>query len=85
MISPADVVTIQNGINEGLTLFYTIGGTILVVLAAIWGFQKITALLDSGTSEQSSGCGREGHDEQDVHSRYIDRYGMDAYNKRFNS
>lgn len=41
----ADVTATTNGISSSLTLFYTIGGTILVVLAGIWGFRKITALL----------------------------------------
>lgn len=44
-MSAADVTATTTGISDSLTLFYTIGGTILVVLAGIWGFRKITALL----------------------------------------
>ncbi|MDD2540064.1 MAG: major capsid protein [Desulfuromonadaceae bacterium] len=44
-MSPADVTATTTGISDSLTLFYTIGGTILVVLAGIWGFRKITGLL----------------------------------------
>lgn len=40
-----DVTATTTGISDSLTLFYTIGGTILVVLAGIWGFRKITGLL----------------------------------------
>lgn len=44
-MAPADVTATTTGISDSLTLFYTIGGTILVVLAGIWGFRKITGLL----------------------------------------
>lgn len=44
-MAPADVTATTTGITDSLTLFYTIGGTILVVLAGIWGFRKITGLL----------------------------------------
>lgn len=44
-MAPADITATTTGITDSLTLFYTIGGTILVVLAGIWGFRKITGLL----------------------------------------
>lgn len=44
-MSVADITATTTGISDSLTLFYTIGGTILVVLAGIWGFRKITGLL----------------------------------------
>lgn len=44
-MAAADITATTTGISDSLTLFYTIGGTILVVLAGIWGFRKITALL----------------------------------------
>lgn len=44
-MSTADITATTTGISDSLTLFYTIGGTILVVLAGIWGFRKITGLL----------------------------------------
>jgi Inovirus Coat protein B len=44
-MAPTDVTATTTGISDSLTLFYTIGGTILVVLAGIWGFRKITGLL----------------------------------------
>jgi len=45
VMNAADVTATTTGISDSLTLFYTIGGTILVVLASIWGFRKITGLL----------------------------------------
>ncbi|MHB8121340.1 MAG: major capsid protein [Desulfuromonadaceae bacterium] len=44
-MAAADITATTTGITDSLTLFYTIGGTILVVLAGIWGFRKITGLL----------------------------------------
>lgn len=39
------ITATQSGILDIQTLFYTIGGTLLVIFAAMWGFKKIVALL----------------------------------------
>ncbi|WP_191966083.1 major capsid protein [Oryzomonas japonica] len=44
-MSAADITATTTGISDALTLFYTIGGAILVVMASIWGFRKIQGLL----------------------------------------
>jgi coat protein B len=45
VMSPADITATTTGISDSLSLFYTIGGAILVVCAAIWGFRKVKGLL----------------------------------------
>lgn len=45
------IAAAQSGISEGLSLFYVIGGTILVCLSAFWGFGKIVDLLHGGSSD----------------------------------
>lgn len=44
-LSAADQTAIQGGITGSDTIFYAIGGTILVVLAGIWGFKKVQSLM----------------------------------------
>jgi len=44
-LSAADQTTILSGISSSDTVFYAIGGGILVVLAGIWGFKKVKSLL----------------------------------------
>jgi hypothetical protein len=44
-MAPADVTATTTGISDAMALFYTIGGSILVVCAAIWGFKRVKALL----------------------------------------
>jgi len=36
---------IQTGITGSDAVFYAIGGTVLIVLAGIWGFKKVQGLL----------------------------------------
>lgn len=38
---------IQTGITGSDAVFYAIGGTVLIVLAGIWGFKKVQGLLSS--------------------------------------
>lgn len=52
-MSPSNITSVISGVNGSLSLFYTIGGSILVVCAAIWGFKKVLSLLGSHrTAEQ---------------------------------
>lgn len=44
-LSAADQTAILTGITASDTVFYAIGGGILVVMAGIWGFKKVKQLL----------------------------------------
>lgn len=44
-LSATDQTTILNGISASDTVFYAIGGGILVVMAGIWGFKRVKNLL----------------------------------------
>lgn len=46
-LSAADQTTILAGINASDAVFYAIGGGILVVMAGIWGFKRVKALMGS--------------------------------------
>lgn len=46
-LSAADQTTILSGISDSDTVFYAIGGGILVVMAGIWGFKRVKNLLGS--------------------------------------
>jgi hypothetical protein len=41
----ADETAIKAGLSASDSIFYTIGGAILVVLAGIWGFKKVQHLI----------------------------------------
>lgn len=45
-MSSSDLTGVLAGISNSDTIFYAVGGGMLVVLAGIWGFRKITDLLD---------------------------------------
>lgn len=51
-MSSTDLTAVTSGISSSLTFFYTVGGTILVVMASIWGFKKITGLLSPEWSQR---------------------------------
>lgn len=44
-LSAGDQTAILTGITASDTVFYAIGGGILVVMAGIWGFKKVKGLL----------------------------------------
>ena len=44
-MSASDILATTSGINDALSLFYTIGGSILVTCAGIWGFNRVMSLL----------------------------------------
>ncbi|SKA25023.1 hypothetical protein SAMN02745119_03357 [Trichlorobacter thiogenes] len=44
-LSAADQTAIQAGITGSDAVFFAIGGTILTVLAGIWGFKKVQSLM----------------------------------------
>lgn len=44
-MSAADETAIKAGLTSSDTIFYSIGGAILIVLAGIWGFKKVQALM----------------------------------------
>lgn len=44
-LSAGDQTAILSGITASDTVFYAIGGGILVVLAGIWGFKKVQGLM----------------------------------------
>lgn len=44
-LSAADQTAIQAGITGSDSVFFAIGGTILTVLAGIWGFKKVQSLM----------------------------------------
>lgn len=46
-MSAADQTAILSGISGSDTVFYAIGGGILVVMAGIWGFKRVKHLLGS--------------------------------------
>lgn len=70
-MSSSDIIATQWGIADTLTLFYTIGGSILVVCAAVWGFKRVMGLLgysldeDQEYSGGGSGGGGGGHFTQE--------------------
>ena len=45
-LSAGDLTTIQTGIAGADANYYAIGGSILVVLAGIWGFKRVKALIN---------------------------------------
>lgn len=44
-MSAADQTAILAGISGSDTVFYAIGGGILIVMAGIWGFKRVKALM----------------------------------------
>lgn len=44
-LSASDLTAIQGGITGSDATFFAIGGTILIVLAGIWGFKKVQSLM----------------------------------------
>lgn len=78
-------------ISIDLSDFYIIASLILAVCVANMLARRILNFISSeplgsgrnNFASENHGSGRHGHEEMDVHSRYIDRYGLDAYNKRF--
>jgi len=44
-LAAADLTTIQTGISGSDANYFTIGGSILVVLAGIWGFRLVMKLI----------------------------------------
>ena len=44
-LQAADLTAIQGGISGADANFYAIGGTILTVLAGIWGFKLVRGLM----------------------------------------
>jgi hypothetical protein len=44
-LSAGDLTSIQTGITGADTSYFAIGGTILVVLAGIWGFKMVKRLF----------------------------------------
>lgn len=46
-LSASDQTAILSGITASDTVFYAIGGGILVVMAGIWGFKKVKGLLSN--------------------------------------
>jgi len=44
-LDSADLTAIQTGISSADTNYYAIGGTILTVMAGIWGFKMVKRLL----------------------------------------
>lgn len=46
-MSANDQTAILTGISGSDTIFYAIGGGILVVMAGIWGFKRVKHLLGS--------------------------------------
>lgn len=44
-LTEGDKANIQAGITASDVVFFAIGGTILTVLAGIWGFKKIQSLM----------------------------------------
>lgn len=41
------IAAAQSGISESAMIFYTIGGSSLICLAAIWVFSKILKLIEN--------------------------------------
>lgn len=44
-LSAGDQTSILAGITASDTVFYSIGGGLLVVMAGIWGFKRVKALI----------------------------------------
>jgi LPXTG-motif cell wall-anchored protein len=44
-MSAADETAIKAGLSSSDTIFYSIGGALLIVLAGIWGFKKVQSLI----------------------------------------
>ena len=44
-LGAADQTAILSGITASDTVFYSIGGGILVVMAGIWGFKRVKSLM----------------------------------------
>ena len=49
----SDIDSILSGISGVLVLFFTIGGSVLVVLASIWAFKRVQFLFTSDLSYKS--------------------------------
>ena len=80
MISPADSTLITEAIHVSTVVFFSIGGSILVVLAGFWGFSKIIALIsdsrDAKFAYATSGSSNARTD------RYVKEYGLKSYNEQ---
>jgi len=50
----ASLASITTGISDTMSLYYIIGGTILVVMAGIWAFNRVYFVLDSNEDEDYS-------------------------------
>lgn len=48
------LAAITTGISDTMSLYYIIGGTILVVMAGIWAFNRVYFVLDSNEDEDYS-------------------------------
>ena len=46
-ISPTDEANILAGISASDATYYVLGGGLLIVMAGIWGFKRVKALLGS--------------------------------------
>lgn len=44
-LDATQLTSIQDGINGADTNYFAIGGTILIVLAGIWGFKMVKGLI----------------------------------------
>lgn len=44
-LSATEQTAIQAGITGADAVYYAIGGTVLIVMAGIWGFKRVKALL----------------------------------------
>lgn len=44
-MAAGDITAVQTGITGALSTFFVIGGTILTVVASIWGFKQIKGLF----------------------------------------
>jgi len=75
MSLPAEVLTnVKNGITSADVNFYAIGGTVLVVLAGLWGFQKVKELI----SDKSEGIHTTGDGFQYYDKELYDKYWGDG-------
>lgn len=88
-LSSEGLGSILSGIHVSDDAFYTVGAAILIVYAGLWGFDNVKSLLQDDDNNRRpyddshlAPKVRHGGDRMDAHSRYIDKYGLDAYRAR---
>lgn len=81
------LTSIQNSLLSSDSVFFAIAGVILVVIASMWGFQKVKNLLDDSGSSYLDDTDYSSLDKAErrsqrkmvAHHNYASKHGDEAY------